>query len=148
MLVSLQYPPKFINGGVRRPENTFSIFLGNRLVITNPGYSLKPPEQPGEPDSVPRNKVIAAVLHDTHFAKTKGSGIQSMRRYLQQAGLSVPLFDSDRYRDHFRSTYLLHHFLSEDDLGWLKFSINQMPSHPDQSYQTTKKGLQQLEDDK
>ena len=95
------------------------IRYSNRLEIINPGYSLKPEDQLGEPGSIPRNKVIAAVLHDTHFAETKGSGIQAMRRYLEEAGLSAPLLESNRNRDQFTGRYLLHHFLSESDLVWL-----------------------------
>ena len=95
------------------------IRYSNRLEILNPGYSLKPEEQLGEPGSVPRNKVIAAVLHDINFAETKGSGIQAMRRYLEMAGLSAPILESSRNRDQFSGRYLLHHFLSEADLVWL-----------------------------
>lgn len=96
------------------------IRYSNRLEIRNPGYSLKPPEQLGEPGSITRNSTIAAVLHETDFAETKGSGIRTMRRLMEEAGLTQPLFESDRDRDQFVATYLLHHFLSEEDLAWLR----------------------------
>ncbi len=96
------------------------IRYSNRLEIRNPGYSLKAPEQLGEPGSITRNSAIAAVLHETDFAETKGSGIRTMRRLMEEAGLTQPLFESDRDRDQFVATYLLHHFLSEGDLVWLR----------------------------
>ena len=39
---------------------------------------------------------IAAVLHETRFAETKGSGIRVMREGMEQAGLTPPLFESDQ----------------------------------------------------
>jgi ATP-dependent DNA helicase RecG len=68
----------------------------NRLVIENPGHSLKSQEQFDRPGSVMRNPNIAAILHETHFAETKGSGMKVMREELLHAGLSVPTFESDR----------------------------------------------------
>jgi ATP-dependent DNA helicase RecG len=95
------------------------IRYSNRLEIRNPGYSLKAPEQLGEPGSRPRNPHIAAVLHETPFAETKGSGIRTMRNLMEAAGLTPPLFESARSSDLFTATYLLHHFLSEGDIAWL-----------------------------
>ena len=95
------------------------IRYANRLEIRNPGFSLKSPEHLGEPGSEPRNPVIAAVLHETRFAETKGSGVRVMRQLLHAAGLSPPLFESDRGRDSFAATYLFHHFLGPDDVAWL-----------------------------
>ena len=66
------------------------IRYANRLEIRNPGYSLKSPEHLGEPGSEPRNPRIAAVLHETRFAETKGSGIRVMRETMEQAGLTPP----------------------------------------------------------
>ncbi|GAA3707966.1 hypothetical protein GCM10022421_13600 [Oceanisphaera sediminis] len=43
-----------------------------------------------------------------------------MRRLLREAGLSAPLFVSDRQQEDFVATYLFHHFLSDDDLAWLE----------------------------
>lgn len=91
----------------------------NRLEIRNPGYSLKPEEHLGDPGSLARNPKIAAALHETRFAETKGSGIRVMRAMMEEAGLTPPLFESDRGRDTFVATYLFHHFLSPGDVKWL-----------------------------
>lgn len=95
------------------------IRYANRLEIRNPGFSLKSPEHLGEPGSAPRNPRIAAVLHETRFAETKGSGIRVMRDKAAEAGLTPPLFESDRGRDQFVARFFFHHFLGEDDLRWL-----------------------------
>ncbi len=95
------------------------IRYSNRLEIRNPGFSLKSPEHLGEPGSAPRNSKIAAVLHETRFAETKGSGIRVMREMAEAAGLAPPLFESDRGRDLFVARFFFHHFLGEDDLRWL-----------------------------
>jgi len=95
------------------------IRYANRLEIRNPGFSLKSPEHLGEPGSQPRNPKIAAVLHETRFAETKGSGIRVMRESMEEAGLTPPLFESDRGADQFIARYFFHHFLGEDDIRWL-----------------------------
>jgi ATP-dependent DNA helicase RecG len=95
------------------------IRYANRLEIRNPGFSLKSPEHLGEPGSEPRNPRIAAVLHETRFAETKGSGIRVMRDTMEQAGLTPPLFESDRGNDQFVARYFFHHFLGADDVAWL-----------------------------
>ncbi len=95
------------------------IRYANRLEIRNPGFSLKSPEHLGEPGSSPRNPKIAAVLHETRFAETKGSGIRVMREMAAAAGLTPPLFESDRGRDQFVARFFFHHLLGEDDLLWL-----------------------------
>ncbi|WP_374349999.1 ATP-binding protein [Limnohabitans sp.] len=95
------------------------IRYANRLEIRNPGFSLKSPEHLGEPGSEPRNPRIAAVLHETRFAETKGSGIRVMRDTMEQAGLTPPLFESDRGKDQFVARYFFHHFLGTDDVAWL-----------------------------
>lgn len=95
------------------------IRYANRLEISNPGFSLKSPEHLGEPGSEPRNPKIAAVLHETRFAETKGSGIRIMREGMEQAGLTPPLFESDRSKDKFIARYFFHHFLSAEDIAWL-----------------------------
>lgn len=95
------------------------IRYANRLEIRNPGFSLKSPEHLGEPGSEPRNPRIAAVLHETRFAETKGSGIRVMRDTMEQAGLTPPLFESDRGNDQFVARYFFHHFLGTDDVAWL-----------------------------
>jgi len=95
------------------------IRYANRLEIRNPGFSLKSPEHLGEPGSEPRNPRIAGVLHETRFAETKGSGIRVMRETMEQAGLTPPLFESDRGHDQFVARYFFHHFLGVDDVAWL-----------------------------
>jgi len=95
------------------------IRYANRLEIRNPGFSLKSPEHLGEPRSMPRNPSIAAVLHETRFAETKGSGIRAIREALKAAGLAPPRFESDRGKDLFTAYFLFHHFLGEDDIRWL-----------------------------
>lgn len=95
------------------------IRYANRLEIRNPGFSLKSPEHLGEPGSEPRNPRIAAVLHETRFAETKGSGIRVMRDTMEQAGLTPPLFESNRGNDQFVARYFFHHFLGADDVAWL-----------------------------
>ena len=95
------------------------IRYSNRLEFSNPGYSLKPQEFLGEPGSLTRNPVIAAVLHETNLAETKGSGIRAMRQLMDGANLTPPTFQSNRDQDKFISTFLFHHFLSEEDVLWL-----------------------------
>jgi ATP-dependent DNA helicase RecG len=91
----------------------------NRIEIHNPGYSLKSEEHLGMPGSETRNPMIAAVLHDTNLAETKGSGIRAMRRLLDAAHLAKPTFESDRGQNLFTTRLLLHHFLNPTDLEWL-----------------------------
>ena len=95
------------------------IRYANRLEIRNPGFSLKSPDHLGEPGSQPRNPKIAAVLHETRFAETKGSGIRVMRESMDEAGLTPPLFESDRANDQFVARYFFHHFLGAGDIAWL-----------------------------
>ncbi|WP_313311425.1 ATP-binding protein [Pulveribacter sp.] len=95
------------------------IRYANRLEIRNPGFSLKSPDHLGEPGSMPRNPHIAAVLHETRFAETKGSGIRAMREAMEKAGLVPPLFESDRGQDQFSTLFFFHHFLGEGDIRWL-----------------------------
>lgn len=73
-----------------------------------------------EPGSETRNPFVAAVFHETNLAETKGSGIRAMRKLMLQAHLAPPTFDSDRNNNQFVSRLLLHHFLDEKDLNWLK----------------------------
>lgn len=91
----------------------------NRLEIRNPGHSLVPDERLGEPGSVTRNEKIAAVLHETRYAETKGSGIRAMREAMAKVNLTPPTFESDREKDNFVVTFLFHHFLNADDVTWL-----------------------------
>jgi len=92
----------------------------NRLEIRNAGYSLKPTSMLGEMGSIQRNPVIASVLYDLDFAETKGSGIRTMRRLLQNAGLTAPVFTSSSQSNQFTATYLLHQLLDTEQLAWLQ----------------------------
>lgn len=99
------------------------IRFGNRIEIINPGYSLISDERLGLAGSRARNPKIAATLHDAGFAETKGTGIKVMRESMERANLTHPLIVSDRLRDEFRLSLLVHHFLGESDIQWLsKFS--------------------------
>jgi len=96
------------------------IRYANRLEIRNPGHSLVSEDRLGEPGSETRNPVIAAILHETNLAETKGSGIRVMRRLMEDTGLTPPTFESDRERNQFVVTLLFHHFLSPEDWAWLR----------------------------
>ena len=96
------------------------IRYANRLEVRNPGYSIKAEERLGEPGSETRNPKIAAILHDVKFAETKGSGIRVMRELMAESNLSMPLLQSDRTGNSFMAMLLFHHFLSQEDLNWLK----------------------------
>ncbi len=104
----------------REHRPTQVIRYDNRIEIINPGFSLKPEEKLGMPGSETRNPFIAAVFHDTNLAETKGSGIRAMRRLMQESHLAPPTFESSRVNNEFISRLLLHHFLGEEDLNWLK----------------------------
>lgn len=102
--------------------------FSNRLEIRNAGYSLKPEAMLGEMGSILRNPVLASVLYDVSFAETKGSGIRTMRRLLDQVGLTAPVFMSQVIQNQFLATYLLHQLMGEEQLAWLKqfahFTLN------------------------
>lgn len=102
---------------VGRPTQV--IRYDNRIEIINAGYSLKPEDELGSPGSVPRNKTIAPVFHDTNLAEAKGSGIRRMRRMLEAAHMALPTYESNREGNSFTMRLLLHHFLGEEDLAWL-----------------------------
>lgn len=91
----------------------------NRIVIKNPGYSLKSQDRFDDPGSFIRNPHIAEILHETRFAETKGSGLRVMREKMAQSGLASPAFESDRDGDEFSATFLFHHFLDQSDWDWL-----------------------------
>jgi len=95
------------------------IRYGNRIEIKNPGFSLKPEDNLGEPGSKNRNPFIAAVFHETNLAETKGSGIRTMRSLMEKANMLPPTFESDHGRNQFAVRLLLHHFLGVDDVKWL-----------------------------
>lgn len=101
-------------------QPTLVVRYSNRLEIRNAGYSLKPEPMLGEMGSNLRNPIIAAVLYDIDFAETKGTGIRTMRRLLEQAGLDAPVFTTSYPNNDFTATYLLHQLLGEEQLKWLE----------------------------
>ena len=100
-------------------QPTLVVRYSNRLEIRNAGYSLKPTAMLGEMGSLLRNPVIASVLYDLDFAETKGTGIRTMRRLLQELGLTAPVFSSHQLENQFTAIYLLHQLLGEEQLRWL-----------------------------
>ena len=94
------------------------IRYSTRIEITNPGFSLKSPENLGEPGSEMRNPTICSIFHETQLAEAKGTGIGTMRKLMKEAGMMPPTFESDHSRNLFTTRILLHHLLSEDDLNW------------------------------
>lgn len=104
----------------REHRPTQIIRYNNRIEIINPGFSLKSEEKLGLPGSETRNPFIAAVFHETNLAETKGSGIRAMRKLMEKAHLVPPTFESNRKNNEFTSRLLLHHFLDNNDLEWLK----------------------------
>jgi len=109
----------FIHRTYRENQPIQIIRYGNRIEIRNPGFSLKPEDQLGEPGSKNRNPFIAAIFHETNLAETKGSGIGTMRKLMVQAKMVPPTFESNHSANVFTTRLLLHHFLSEDDIIWL-----------------------------
>ncbi|KAA6338977.1 hypothetical protein EZS27_013057 [termite gut metagenome] len=105
------------------------IRYGNRIEISNPGFSLKPEEHLGIPGSVTRNPIIATIFHDTNLAETKGSGIRTMRALMEKAQMLLPTFESSHELNQFTIRLLLHHFLGEEDIKWLSkfkaFNLNE-----------------------
>ena len=95
------------------------IRYSNRIEIHNPGYSLKPQDDWGEPGSMLRNPRISEIFHDTNLAETKGTGIGAMRRLMKEAGLMPPTFESNHEANKFTARLLLHHFLSRENMEWL-----------------------------
>ena len=75
------------------------IRYANRLEIRNPGFSLKSPEHLGEPGSQPRNPRIAAVLHETRFAETKGNRLKIGDVLLEITGETDPCFRMDEQQE-------------------------------------------------
>lgn len=96
------------------------IRYSNRIEFHNPGYSLKPFEELGLPGSITRNGRIAAVFHDLKFAETKGTGIATMKKLINEAGLSTqPIIETERDSNKFNLLLLMHHLLDEENLRWL-----------------------------
>jgi ATP-dependent DNA helicase RecG len=101
-------------------QPTLVVRYSNRLEIRNAGYSLKPTALLGEMGSLLRNPVLASVLYDLDLAETKGTGIRTMRRLLQELGLTAPVFSSHQLENQFTAVYLLHQLLGEEQLRWLQ----------------------------
>ncbi|WP_165954488.1 ATP-binding protein [Sphingomonas sp. AAP5] len=113
-----------VNSLMHRSYEGFSpiqiIRYANRLEIKNAGYSLKSQDRFDDAGSEIRNPTIAAMLHETRFAETKGSGIRVMQKLMVERGLASPTFNSDRERSEFSVSFLFHHFLNERDWDWLR----------------------------
>ena len=101
-------------------QPTQVIRYDNRIEIVNAGISLKPDDELGTPGSRIRNPILANAFHDTNLAETKGTGIRRMQRLMREGHLAPPTFESDRRKDSFTIRLLLHHFLGESDLAWLR----------------------------
>ena len=109
----------YIHRSNRVNQSIQIIRYSNRIEIHNPGYSLKPQDDWGEPGSMLRNPRISEIFHDTNLAETKGTGIGAMRRLMKEAGLMPPTFESNHEANKFTARLLLHHFLSKENMEWL-----------------------------
>ena len=83
------------------------IRYSNRIEIRNPGFSLKPVEQFSQPGSELRNPFISSIFHETNLAETKGSGISTIGRLMNEVVLSKPRFESSRQSNSFTTTIML-----------------------------------------
>jgi len=91
----------------------------DRIEVRNPGYSLVEDDHLGDPGSFPRNPRTADVFREMRLAENKGTGISAIRKVMKRAGLTPPLFDSDRARNLFVITLWLHNLIDEEDTHWL-----------------------------
>lgn len=104
----------------RTDKTVMIIRYSNRLELHNPGYSLIAEEKLGEPHATQaRNPRIADVLHDLNLAETKGTGIRKIRELMENANLTLPLFESDRAKDGFTASLFTVHFFEQSDIDWL-----------------------------
>ena len=92
----------------------------DRIVFSNPGYSLKSLDTVGKPGSKSRNPHIANVLHETEYAENKGTGIAKIQAFMKNANLDPPVFLSDRSENSFSATLYLHQLMDEEAMNWLK----------------------------
>ena len=121
-------PPKvvreaIVNAVMHRDDEvagtTQIIRYADRIEVHNPGYSLKPPDQLGRPGTRPRNRLIAAALHDTDLAETQGTGIRTIRRLMEEAEKKPPEFVSRRADNQFTAVIPLADVLTPADRAWL-----------------------------
>ncbi len=54
------------------------------------------------------------------LAENKGTGIGAVRRTMDSAGLTPPVFESDRRNNRFVATLWLHNLIDDDDAAWLR----------------------------
>lgn len=114
----------------RAPSAVQIIRYQDRIEVRNPGHSLVDDEQFGEPGSAARNPRIATVFRDMRLAENKGTGIAAIRRAMQRAGLTTPLFDSDRTKNQFVVTLFLHNLVDGEDTDWLqRFQSTRLSDH-------------------
>jgi ATP-dependent DNA helicase RecG len=104
----------------RVPATIQVIRFRDRIEVRNPGYSLLPEESFGEPGSQPRNPRLADVFREMRLAENKGTGIGAVRRTMDSAGLTPPVFESDRRQNRFVATLWLHNLIDDDDAAWLR----------------------------
>ena len=104
----------------RVPATIQVIRFRDRIEVRNPGYSLVPEESFGDPGSQPRNPRLADVFREMRLAENKGTGIGAVRRTMHSAGLTPPVFESDRRNNRFVATLWLHNLIDDDDAAWLR----------------------------
>lgn len=92
----------------------------DRIEVRNPGHSLVDDERLGDPGSYSRNPRIADVFREMKLAENKGTGIATMKRAMKLAGLTPPIFQSDRRSDQFVATIWLHNLLGPEETEWLQ----------------------------
>ncbi len=100
----------------------------DRFVVRSPGgfYGLVQPEDLGGPDvSSSRNELIAKLLTDTALpgtghmvAENRGSGIPTVLRVLNRAGMAPPTFSADLRR--VEVTVPHDALLTSEVLGWVR----------------------------
>ncbi len=92
----------------------------DHIEVRNPGHSLVDDERLGDPGSYSRNPRIADVFREMRLAENKGTGIAAMKRAMKLAGLTPPIFQSDRRSDRFVATIWLHNLLGPEETEWLQ----------------------------
>lgn len=92
----------------------------DRIEVRNPGHSLVDDDRLGDPGSYSRNPRIADLFREMKLAENKGTGIAAMKRAMKLAGLTPPIFQSDRRTDRFVATIWLHNLLGPEETDWLQ----------------------------